>query len=846
MRILSLAGEWLFKQSDLQEYKKAVVPGCNYTDLLNLNEIPDPFYNDNEKQLQWLSEKDWEYKKIFTADKEMLSQDKTELVAKQLDTIGSVWINGEKAGSFDNIHREWVFDIKPFIKEGENEIKFIFESVLPHIKKRQKLVSLPSNINGTPGSPHIRKAACHFGWDFGPTFITSGITRDIFIRSYSDARIDGIRVKQKHENGVVTVDVLTDIISLNDKKKQCRVTLTSPDGEKMQCESVVENSASKVVFTVEKPQLWWCSGLGEQPLYDVQVELVCDDEVCDEKKTRIGLRTIELDMSRDSIGRNFCFKVNGVEIFARGANWIPADSFNTRVTKDRLEYFIGAMKNANMNMVRVWGGGFYESDEFYNICDEKGILVWQDFAFACAAYPFMMQDFRESVLEEVKYNVCRLRNHASLALWCGNNEIEAMSLVWIYRFDLIKQAGEFFYKTLREQVKKFDDDTPFVSGTPSSGEYMKRVSSDDYGDTHLWNVWHGMRDVGYYSKRNTRFCSEFGLESYPSMNCIDAVIPKEEQYLGSKALNAHQKCGDGDTKMLYYVNKRFWQPLDFAGLVYFTQLTQLECIRIATEHWRRQRERCHGAMYWQMNDIWAGTSWAGMDYFGTYKALLYGARHFNENISVNILKEGKNLSLYGLNDTLSDFEGRITWRVETFDGKILANGAADCAFASMSSNLIKKIDFSSTVAGDLAKHSVFVVELKDKDGNVVSKRTELFVRERQMDIVKANLKADVQLSDGVATITVSSDKYARFVCVNIAENYNPFSDKYFDITAGKSVIVTINVDKNWTVEDVKSRLTVFSICDIAPKMSRRADKMKEIGIALKPINVANWFSRLFE
>lgn len=846
MNIVSLAGDWRFKKEGDTHELPATVPGCNFTDLMANDVIPDPFMGMNEPVVQWVTKENWLYKKMFTVEEALLQQARIELVCLQLDTLAVLCVNGTQIAQTDNVNRTYIFEIKENLHLGENELTILFLSPLPYIKERQRILKLPHNTMGYPGCPHIRKTPCHFGWDFGATFTAAGITRDIFLRGYSLSRIVDVETEQCHTPLQVNLKVTCRTEQLCHQSIYCKMDVTAPNGDVLSKKVKVDSNLAQATFSIKKPALWWCNDLGEQPLYSVECTLLCEEERADQKTLRVGLRTISLDTSDDKKGRNFCFLVNGVEIFAKGANWIPADAFITRVTKEKLRYMLQAMKTANMNMVRVWGGGYYESDDFYDLCDELGILVWQDMSFACSGYPFPLDDFKENVFKEVQDNVRRLRHHACLGLWCGNNEIESMSGVWLYRRKIIKTTGDFFYSVLPNWIHKFDKSTVYWNCSPSSGKYMRAINSDNFGDTHLWNVWHGMRNVDFYRKRFTHFCSEFGLESYPSVNCMKRIVPQEEYHLKSKIVNAHQKCGDGDTKMIYYVNKRFWEPKEFSGLIYMTQLTQMECIRDATEHWRRHRERCHGSLYWQFNDIWTGTSWSSMDYDGNYKALLYKAKHFNEPIALNLENKWYKINLFAVNDTMQAINGTYQWRLELFNGDIIDKGEQRVTLAPLCATELAKFDFKSKLRLDTQKHAVFIAELRDDAGKVISRRRAMIYRERQAPLPQTKLTTQVTKKDTLVSISVTADAYARFVCLNMDDYTLPFSDNYFDLSRGESKTVTITAPPEWSMDEVKKRLSVFSLCDVEPKMSRTQDRFKEMAIALKPINVVNWIARLFD
>lgn len=848
MEILSLNGDWLFKNEKEASFYPAVVPGCNFLDLLNNKLIEDPFYSTNEADLQWVVKENWVYKKTFTVDEKLTSAEKIQLVAQSLDTLADIQINGKAVGSTNNVHRTYIFDIKPFLHIGQNTIQITFNSPVPYIASRQKILLLPHNTMAIDGFPHIRKAASSFGWDFAPKLPQCGILKDIYIRSYSDARLTDLEVHQEHVQGKVTLKVLARAEVLEEEAGfTAKFTLTAPNGETLVQQTAVENSAANTEFLIENPELWWCATLGGQPLYQLVCELSdTNDAVISEKTMRIGLRTIRLDTEKDQYGSNFCFYINGIPIFAKGSNWIPPDMFTPRVTKESLRYKIQAMKNANMNLIRVWGGGYYESDDFYDLCDELGMLVWQDMAFACAAYPLQLVDFTNNVFCEVQDNVRRLRHHACLSLWCGNNEIESMSMAWSYRRRIMKETGEFFYKTMPGWIRQFDSDTDYWACTPSSGEYMKNVNHDDYGDTHLWNVWHGMRDVEYYRTRYTRFCSEFGLESYPTMNCINEAIPKSGQKLKSKELNAHQKCGDGDQKMLYYLEKRFWQPKEFYGLVYLTQITQMECIRDATEHWRRNRNRCHGSLYWQFNDCWSGSSWSGMDYKGNYKALMYGARHFNENVTLSLENKWRSIKLYCVNDTLTDVDGYCEWKLELFNGRVIESGRLELCARQQSSILLREFDFKEILKKYNERDTVFVAVMYDRAGNRISERRAFIYRENECTLPNPQLQTSVTLEDGKAAVSISASKYARFVCMNLDGYFKPFSDNFFDLSANECRSIEIEIPEDWDEETFNKKFSVLSLYDIEPEMTKVQDQLKTSVIALKPINIVNWIGRLFD
>ena len=830
---------WVFRAEKETAWMPATVPGCNYLDLMANGVIDDPFVGKNAEKLSWVYETDWVYRCTFSVDDAFLQHARILLHADCLDTYAIVELNGQQVGTSENAYRAYEWDVKERLVAGSNMLQVTFRSFMPYIEAGKKARPLPNNANGISGSPYIRKPGCHFGWDFGPVLPPAGIEKDIYLAAYETASIDDVQIRQTRSENGVQLQVAVAVNNASGAELALQAELFDPQGEKV---ASVQSSAAtgSCTLCVAQPQLWWCNTLGQQPLYTLQVHLLQNDCEADSVCKRIGLRTIELDTSPDAYGENFCFVVNGVKIFCRGSNWIPADIFLPRLTPEKLRYRLEAMKNANMNIVRVWGGGWYESDLFYDLCDELGLLVWQDFTFACAAYPFEMPGFLENVAGEVEYNVKRLRSHACLALWCGNNEIESMSLAWAYDKAAIQQTKQFFYETLPAWLRRFDDVTPYWACTPSSGTYMKNVNSDSFGDTHLWNVWHGMRDLDFYRKRYTRFCSEFGLESYPSMSCLNRVISKEQQYLGSDELNAHQKSADGDMRMLYYVNKLFWQPKKFADLVYLTQITQMECIRDATEHWRRNRGRCNGSMYWQFDDCWCGSSWASMDFDGNYKPLLYAARKFNAPVSLSLENNKTNVPVYLMNETLAPFDGEYRWQLEMFDGSVLRRGSRGVHLGPMETGCFDRLDFKADLSADQAGRAAFVARLYDQSGALVSERRCLLRKENACTFCDPQLQVTVKGRE----VTVTAKHYARYVCLQADGVSAPFSDNYFDLSAGESK--TVSLDAQVSDELLAEKLHVFSLYNVEPAASRSADRMKSLQIMLKPVSIVNWVGRLFD
>lgn len=832
--IKTLNGAWLFKAVDENEWKNATVPGCNFLDLMNNGDIPNPFISTYEKEVGFVGEKDWEYKRIFEISEAELDCDDVLLNCKMLDTICDVYVNSRLLFVGENCFVAYSKSVKSFLNLGENEIRIVFKSPVNYVRDKYKKCPTPINSNGQNGIVHIRKPQSHFGWDWGPVLPLSGITKDIELQFVNNAKIDYLGITQRLENGKAFVSVKADVTSFGNY--ECEIGITSPSGEVMTaCGECAE-------FVIDNPELWWTyelSGSKNQPLYTVSAKLKLNGKVLDEQSKKIGLRTIELNRERDKYGRNFQFILNGVPLFIKGSNYIPADSFITRFDKQKLDYMLDAVQFSNMNMIRVWGGGYYESDEFYDACDERGILVWQDFQFACQAYPFFDDAFLENVKREVEYNVKRLCNHPSLAVWNGNNEIEDMHSAWMYMTKYVEWTEKFFYHILEAEIRKYDKSTPYTPTSPVGEKHNYGVGSDNVGDTHLWAVWHGLKPMNYYRKRMTRFCSEFGFESLPDMKSIDIFAEHKGNYsLNDKVFNAHQKCANGNDKMVYYVASRFNLPKNFKDMVYLSQVTQNECIADATEHWRRNKGRCNGSMYWQLNDCWGVCSWSSIDYYGNYKALQYGARHFNAPVSVSIENTEEYIKLFVLNDLKEKQDVTVTYDIFDFVSGTKQSDKKDVSIDAVKNELVFELDVKSLAKAYDLKRTGVAVKLF-KNGELLQQKTVLFDKEKKLNLPKAKLKTRIEIKDDRLDITVKSDAYARLVKIESADSVLPFSDNFFDILPNESKKVTIYKDSSMSLRKLAESITVYSLSDIKFSKDKIDTLLKQAKVFISPVNISN-------
>jgi beta-mannosidase len=870
MILQTLTGPWQFRAVGSEEWLPATVPGGVYTDLLAAGRIPDPFVGENEVAVGWVAERDWEYRREFAvaaAPGGVLAEERVTLVCAGLDTLAELTLNGHALGVTDSMFRAYRWEVKPLLRAGANTLTIIFRSPLAYVKGRQQARPLPAGM--AHGAAHLRKAQCHFGWDWGPVLPTSGVWRDITLEGASGAWLADVCLRQHHRAGQVEIEAAVTLERLSEASCELIITVFAPTGSmagQFIAFPAVEQVSARI--PIPAPQLWWPAGYGAQPLYRVEVQIKAEVKADDASATSvlasasyaIGLRTVELRREKDAWGESFTFVVNGVPIFARGANWIPADAFPARVTDERLEQLIGSAAAAHMNMLRVWGGGYYEDDAFYDLCDRHGILVWQDFMFACAVYPLDEPAFIENVRAEVAQTVRRLRHHACLALWCGNNEIEMMwDTFWLLnpRIGRLRAAHlNFFNRVLPGWVQAEDPAGAYWPGSPSSGEAVVQAggdvaqaaslryaggddpNSDARGDTHIWHVWHGLRPFAYFRRRFTRFCSEFGLESLPARETIAAFAGPQAQSLKSRVFRHRQRSAGGNAKMLYYLTDHFRLPRDFADLAYLTQIVQAEAVRIGVEHWRRQRGRCMGALYWQFNDCWPAISWSSLDYFGRWKALHYAARRFNAPVALSLVVIGGRVAASLANETHAAWRGQVRWSLETLAGDGIEAGEDPVAADPLAVRTLRGFDFRSRLREHGRPDVVFVAELWKGDTRIACQVTP-FVPDRALALPDPQLRAEVAADPrrGGAVIAVRSRVLARFVELSLPGADVVFSDNYFDLPARRIAHITCPLPAGWTVERVAAALRLRSLADVQPAGPAWRDRAAHHLAGLQPRNL---------
>lgn len=822
MIIQSLAGAWEFRQVGKEEWLPASVPGCVHTDLLALGHIPDPFVGDNEQRVQWVAESDWIYRCSFRPSPGLLAADQVYLVCHGLDTLATVSLNGSELGQTSNMFRSYEWDLKPYLdRDGSNQLTVTFNSPVKYAAEQQAQRPLPGVLQAIPGGPHLRKAPCQFGWDWGPQLPPIGIWKDIQLHGYRTARFSEVHLQQEHDQGDVRVKARVVLQRWGETPLVVNLKLTTPSGEKIENTADLPGQGDLALeVPVPNPELWWPNGYGDQPLYQVEISLLsgapAEEDLLDQRSFQLGLRTIELLQDQDQWGRSFVFAVNGIPISCKGSNWIPADSFPTRISDQYLEGLIRSAAETHQNMLRVWGGGFYEEERFYDLCDRYGILVWQDFIFSCSIYPLDEPGFVENVRLEVVENIRRLRHRASLVLWCGNNEMEWGWVDWGWdqpELQELKAAyNQFFHHTLPGWCLNEDPDHPYWLSSPSSGTPFSDPNGQHQGDSHYWDVWHGRKPFTAYRDQFPRFMSEFGFQALPPLATIRTFAEESDWNMTSYIMEQHQKNASGNSLMVGQMLDTFRLPKDFASLVYLSMVLQAEGIRYGVEHWRRHPHRVAGILYWQLNDCWPVASWSSLDYFGRWKALHYAARRFYAPLMLSIEDEAPEQAVYVSNDNLVAWEGTLNWSLETLGGGVITAGEVTQEIPPQSSSQFCALDFSPQLAKNNPRQLVFVAELR-QGNRFISSQTAFFSPIKHLSLTDPGITLDFRTQEGQLIVELSSRSLALLVEVALIGTDVIFSDNYFNLPAGRLKEISCPFPPGWTSSKAEEMIRIRSVYD---------------------------------
>lgn len=830
--VQSLAGDcWRLRQAGRREWLPAIVPGCVHADLLRAGRIEDPFQGRNECALQWIEEADWTYATDFFVDPKLWRHEQIELHAEGLDTVATVSLNGTIIGRSENMFVAHCWAVKPRLKPGRNRLEIRFDSPMRYIRTR-RLAHRPREINDPVGGcTRIRKQQCSFGWDWAPRLATCGVWRSIELRGWSGNRIESVRVQQEHRLGAVTLTLKPELA-----KASPGMTFRSQlwtDGE-----LVAETEGLRL--DVANPRLWWPNGQGDQALYTVRVEGRIDGRPADVWTRRIGLRTLALDRQRDKWGESFQFCINGRPIFAKGANWIPAHAFVAGLQRGDYEPLLNAAVAAHMNMIRVWGGGIYEHAAFYDLCDELGLLVWQDFMFSCTLYPGD-RAFLRSVELEATQQVTRLRHHASLALWCGNNEVESLNEAALRASARARRDYDaLFLRLLPRVVIACAGGAPYWPSSPagSQNEGVPKDAARLTGDWHDWDVWHARHPVKAYEKSGARFVSEFGMQSFVSPAVAATFSPRTEWNIFAPTLEHHQKNPIGNAIVLDYVCRRYRFPRDYEALAYLSQLNQAYCMKVAVEHWRRNRPRTMGTLYWQLNDCWPVASWSSLEFGGRWKALHHAARRFFAPVLVSAHVRGDETRGIG-NRLRSDIHGadihvvsdhpekvsaKLRWELWHLGrGLVLRRSEKTVLLQPGTARCAERLDLGDAITRHGREQLALRLELGAPD-LPVSEDVVLLTAPRHLDLQPVRPTMTVRKRDeGGWSVRLRAEAYLHGVWLDLPGARFSVSDNAFDLLPGVPREIGLEVAGIGETAELEQRLVTRSLVDSyweVPAMSR--------------------------
>lgn len=831
--VKNLHGGWKFRQARLTNWYPATVPGVVHTDLLQNKIIEDPFFRLNERGLQWIDKEDWVYETCFTLAADMMRKENMELVFEGLDTYADVYLNDECILKADNMFRRWSIPVRQYIREEDNILKVYFHSpvkidvpkwdALPYQYPASNDQSENGGLFNKKISIFARKAGYHYGWDWGPRLVTSGIWRPVYIRAWSDLRINDVFIEQK-EVGAGRA-VIAGHVELDADKDMDGVLVTITDeatgrvlGER-QADLKRGTNRVTVDFVLHKPKLWWSNGLGEPFLYRFRTDIIAGGDLLDSKTEKVGIRSLKVVHQPDKDGHTFYIELNGRPVFAKGANYIPSDNFLPRVTPENYKKTILDAAGVNMNMLRVWGGGIYENDVFYDLCDEYGIMIWQDFMFACSMYP-AEGALLDNIHQEAVDNVKRLRNHACIALWCGNNECQDAWLGWGWKREIERQNKEYadkiwaqyrqqYHVTLPGVVREYAPGTFYWPSSPFAFEGEMSGTTD--GDRHYWSVWHGKAPISDYDSEKSRFFSEYGFQSFPEFESVKRYAPYPEDWdIRSEVMISHQRGGDHANGLIEtYLLNEYKKPCDFRAFLYMNHVLQGDAIKTAIESHRRQMPYNMGTLFWQHNDCWPVASWASRDYYGRWKAQHYYVRKAYDDILISPVVEGDDLKVYAVSDRLENTSGRLQLQVCQFDGTVVHHWDKSVGISGNDSRVCFSAPLAKLLEG-ADRGTVYVrVDYTDKSGRVYHNNYCLG-KQKDMDYPKVDLQTEVRSIEGGYEVTVSADKFARAVCLSVADNESVYSDNYFDVQPKSSVQVQVKTRLSAEAFNGSLRLTCLN------------------------------------
>lgn len=813
----SLNGTWLLNSNYLAKKEinnlKVTVPGSIYYDLLKNKLIDDPFYRDNESKMLSIMEDEYAYSRLFKINKNDLKKE-INLIFLGLDTITEIFVNGELVEKTFNMHRRYFVNINDFIKEGTNELKVIIKSPLKFIREEDKKNShkLMNMDYAVKGYATIRKAHCMFGWDWGPQMPDGGIWRSVYLEILDKGKIEDVLIYQDTNPDESKLEIkiknhlLVDILILRLKIKQ---------GDYLYQEELIAKEENEFLVTIKNPKLWYPVGYGDQILYDVDCELIYEEKIVDNNHQRIGLRKMEIVQIPDEFGKSFTPTVNGIKVFIKGSDYIIEDNILPRADICHTAKLIDAAILSNQNCLRVWGGGLYPSDEFYNLCDEKGILIWQDLMFACGYYNMENELFVSEIKAEILDNVARIHNHPSLMLICGNNENETAALNWnIPSLEYTKKWYLYQYEELIPSLLKIDAyDIFYWPSSPSSGGGFNDPNSDKYGDMHYWGVWHNNEPIENYRLYFPRMMSEFGMQSFPSMKTIREFTKPTDRNIYSYVMERHQKNRSANQKIMNYIGSMFKYPKNLEYISYVSQLIQAEAVKYCVEHLRRNYPRCMGAIYWQLNDCWPVASWSSIDYYGRFKALQYYSKKFYSKVLTSIVlendtkvdylvEEGKQIiKVYLTNELDKPLKGKIQLLISSFSGEIIEEINDNYYLEAYSSEQIKSLVTNLSLE-EQTKAFVKVV-VRDNNGIIISENDCSFLRDKYLELDKPIISKKLEYKDGLYYLSLVSNTFTKYVFLDLKNEDVIFSDNFFNLYPNQEKVISFKTKKKISEKDIR-------------------------------------------
>lgn len=835
MIVQKLGGtDWKYRDIQEKEWHDANVPGTLFMDMIREGRIQNPFYRFQEREFQELAQKDYEYELRFAVQEDVFFREKQFLVFEGIDTIADICLNGVEIAQTENMHRTYRLPVKGILQEGENLLHITLHSPVRYIEEQHRKHPLPEFNTASPhGFSQIRKIHSSFGWDAEPNVPDLGIWREVYIEAYDKARISHVYTRQRHEEGKVFLKTETLVDTVCGREADVSIILYDPEGTEIsRKQTKCIEFLSEAWIEIENPQIWWPNGYGDQPLYEICVKMQCGEER-DEKRFSVGLRTMEVRREKDAFGESFAFYVNGVPVFAKGGSYTPPDKFLTACRGQRHEELIRLCKEANYNCIRIWGGAVYPDDELYDLCDRNGILIWQDLMFACALYP-SDEAFLESIREEVRDNVIRLRNHACLVLWCGNNENE-----WFHDYEhhaegltqeLRMKNLQQYEVHLAEVVRKYDPDRLFWPSSPSSEGGYYDPNGYEKGDVHCWYVWYlPAKPYTFYRDCTGRFISEFGLESFQNYKTLCNYLDPEDMSPNSEVMDYMQRCSDnycnmGNGKIMNYIFQEVQTPQSFKEYIFASQYAQAEGIKYGTCHFRSMKPRCMGALYWQIVDCFPGTSWSGIDYEYRLKVLHYYARRFFKQVILCVREdrfESRRLEILAVNDDPEGFASKLSWSLRDAAGHVVKNGEKTMQIPASSSTVIQEMDWSEEIKEEDRKKYYLELFLYGQNDEMIAEETYLFVKPKHFQFMHPEFMVDVQNQREKYILNIQTTCFAKCIKMDLEDNDCEFSDNCFDLSPGRTKTVEIDkksLRRQITKEELKKQLIVENVNDIGKKL----------------------------